>query len=223
MKLRKNWWKILASVLVFYTIVMGFLGTVPALPILNETIRNLYFHVTMWFSMITMLTVSLVASIRYLGAYELRHDDLADESAKVGAFMAILGLLTGMVWAKFTWGDWWVNDMKLNGAAATMLVYLAYFLLRSSMDDRAKKARIAAVYNIFAYVLMIVFIMVLPRLTDSLHPGNGGNPGFGAYDLDANMRLVFYPAVIGWILISTWILQLRLRIRKTQDYLLDHD
>ncbi len=209
--------------LVFYTIVMGFLGTVPALPILNETIRNLYFHVTMWFSMMAMLTVSLVASIRYLGAYELRHDDLADESAKVGAFMGILGILTGMVWAKFTWGDWWVNDMKLNGAAATMLVYLAYFLLRSSMDDKAKKARIAAVYNIFAYVLMIVFIMVLPRLTDSLHPGNGGNPGFGAYDLDANMRLVFYPAVIGWILITTWILQLRLRIRKTQDYLLDHE
>ena len=61
--------------------------------------------------------------------------------------------------------------------------------------------------------MMIVFIGVLPRMTDSLHPGNGGNPAFGNYDLDSNMRMVFYPAVIGWILIGSWIAQLRFRIK----------
>jgi len=72
---------------------------------------------------------------------------------------------------------------------------------------------VSAIYNILAFVMMIVFIGVLPRMTDSLHPGNGGNPGFGNYDLDSNMRMVFYPAVIGWILVSTWIAQLRYRIK----------
>jgi heme exporter protein C len=61
-------------------------------------------------------------------------------------------------------------------------------------------------------VMMNVFIMVLPRLTDSLHPGNGGNPAFGKYDLDNNMRTVFYPAVIGWILFSCWLFEIKNRI-----------
>ena len=54
--------------------------------------------------------------------------------------------------------------------------------------------------------------MILPRLTDSLHPGNGGNPGFNSYDLDNNLRMLFYPAVIGFILLGGWISQLFIRI-----------
>lgn len=103
----------------------------------------------------------------------------------------ILGLLTGMVWAKYTWGAWWVNDVQLNGVAGTMLVYAAYFLLRGSMDDEQKRARISAVYNIFAFAMMVVFIIILPRMTDSLHPGKGGNPGFSSYDLDHRLRSKF--------------------------------
>jgi heme exporter protein C len=61
---------------------------------------------------------------------------------------------------------------------------------------------------------MLVFIMVLPRLTDSLHPGNGGNPGFNSYDLDNDLRKVFYPAVIGWSLLAVWITEIRVRIKR---------
>jgi heme exporter protein C len=121
-----------------------------------------------------------------------------------------------MVWAKFTWGAWWTNDPKLNGTAITILIYLAYFVLRNSIDDERKRARVAAVYNIFAFVMMIVFIGILPRMTDSLHPGNGGNPGFNSYDLDNRLRAVFYPAVLGWILVGTWIASLRYRLRVLQ-------
>jgi heme exporter protein C len=60
----------------------------------------------------------------------------------------------------------------------------------------------------------MVFIMVLPRLNDSLHPGNGGNPGFNKYDLDSTMRMVFYPAVIGWIIMGIWFMTLRVRTEK---------
>jgi heme exporter protein C len=98
-----------------------------------------------------------------------------------------------------------------------MLVYFAYLILRSSMDEEQKRARIAAVYNIFAFVMLIVFIGVLPRMYDSLHPGNGGNPAFGAYDLDNNMRIVFYPAVLGWILLSLWIANINIRLNKLKD------
>ena len=214
-----NWWKIVAAILVLYSVVAGFLIEVPRLPILHETIRNLFFHVTMWFSMIVLLMISLVNGIRYLNKSDIRFDIVAEESARVGIVFGILGLITGSIWAKNTWGAWWVNDAKLNGAAASMLVYFAYLLLRGSIDDEHKRARISAVYSIFAFTLMLVFIMILPRLTDSLHPGNGGNPGFGTYDLDNKMRLVFYPAVIGWILLSVWILNIRIRIRKIEHVL----
>ncbi len=212
--MKLSWWKIVGAVLVLYSIIAGLLIDVPRLPILHETIRNLFFHVTMWFSMIFLLIVSLINGIRYLRKSDIHFDIVAEESARVGILFGILGLITGSIWAKNTWGAWWVNDAKLNGAAATMLVYFAYVLLRGSMDDEHKRARISAVYSIFAFTLMLVFIMILPRMTDSLHPGNGGNPGFGAYDLDNKMRLVFYPAVIGWILVSAWILNIRVRIKK---------
>jgi len=212
--MKLTWWKISAIILVLYAIIGGFLIEVPRLPILHETIRNLFFHVTMWFTMIALLTVSVVNGILYLNKPEMRFDILSEESARVGVVFGILGLVTGSIWAKYTWGAWWVNDAKLNGAAATMLVYFAFFLLRGSLDDESKRARISAVYGIFAYMMMLVLIMILPRLTDSLHPGNGGNPGFGKYDLDNTMRLVFYPAIIGWILLSVWILNIRCRIRR---------
>jgi heme exporter protein C len=212
--MRQNWWKILAVIFVAYTIVAGFLMEVPRLPILNETIRNLYFHVTMWFGMMIILLVSLIYSIKYLSGFKIQHDIVAREAANVGIFMGILGILTGMVWAKFTWGAWWVNDAKLNGAAITLLIYIAYVVLRGSMDEEQKRARISAVYNIFAYIMLIVFLMILPRMTDSLHPGNGGNPGFGGYDLNDNMKLVFYPAIIGWTLLGVWVMSIKIRIEK---------
>jgi heme exporter protein C len=64
---------------------------------------------------------------------------------------------------------------------------------------------------------MIVFIYAIPKWVDSLHPGSGGNSGFGDLDLDNELRLVFYPAVIGWILIGTWIASLRYKLKVLQE------
>lgn len=210
------WWKWLSIILIMYSLVVGMLIEVPALPILNESIRNLFYHVTQWFGMMILLTVSLVCSIRHLIKGKMNTDRMAAESVNVALFMGVIGILTGSLWAKFTWGAWWTNDPKLNGVAMGMLVYLAYIVLRGSMDEEQKRARVAAVYNIFAYVMFMVFIMVLPRLTDSLHPGNGGNPGFGGYDLNNSMKLVFYPAVIGWTLLGVWLVNLRVRIGQLE-------
>lgn len=206
-------WKSLAVALVFYTLIFGFLGEVPRLPILNETIRNLYFHVTMWFGMMIILLISLIYSIKLLSTNNQKFDIIAAETANTGILFGTIGIVTGMIWAKFTWGVFWISDPKLNGAAITLLIYLAYLVLRNSIDDPSKKSRISAVYNIFSFVMLTVFLIILPRMTDSLHPGNGGNPGFNNYDLDSKMRLVFYPAIVGWTLIGIWIASLRIRLR----------
>ncbi len=209
----KSWYKILSVLIILYTLIWGLLNPIPRLDILNETIRNVYYHVPIWFAMLFMMAVSFWQSLLALQKNDISNDTKAYNAAVVGFFFSLPGLATGCMWAKYTWGTWWTfQDPKLNGVAISILIYLAYFVLRRSLEDEQKRARISAVYNIFAFVMMNVFIMVLPRLTDSLHPGNGGNPAFGKYDLDNNMRMVFYPAVIGWILFSCWLLELKNRI-----------
>ena len=219
--MRQSWWKILAVALLLYTITAGLLMDVPRLPILNETIRALHFHVTMWFGMILMLMVSVYYSVRYLRSNDLRFDDLAIEFTNAAILFGVLGITTGMLWAKFTWGDYWSGDPKQNASAIGLLMYFAYLILRNSLTDMQQRARIGAIYNIFAFAAFIPLIFVLPRLTDSLHPGNGGNPGFNAYDLDSKLRMVFYRAIIGWTLFGAWIATVRVRMRKVQRVLED--
>jgi heme exporter protein C len=211
--MKKMWWKILGLLLVLYSLIAGLLIPVPDLPVIHESIRNIFYHVCMWFTLLTLLTVSMVNAIKYLSGFEDRYDLRSVEAAATGVFFGMLGLITGSIWAKFSWGTFWTNDPQLNGAAVSMLIYAAYFVLRGSMNDAEKRARISAVYNIFAFIMMIVFLLILPKLsTGSMHPGKGGNP-MALEGLDATMRLVFYPAVIGWVIIGIWIYQLRLRLR----------
>jgi len=89
-------------------------------------------------------------------------------------------------------------------------------ILRGAFDDEQKRARITSVYNIFAFVIFNVLIFILPRMTDTLHPGQGGNPGFNIYDNDNIMKPVFYPAVVGWILLGIWITTLHVRLRNVK-------
>lgn len=181
--------------------------------VLYETIRNLNFHVPMWFVMMTLMLISFIYSILYLRRERREYDIWANAFAKSGLLFGLMGIATGMFWANFTWGTPWTNDPKLNGAAVAVLMYIAYQILRGSIDDEDKVARISAVYNIFAYPLFIVLIIVLPKVADfSLHPGAGDSVAFSQYDLNDNLRKVFYPASLGWILIGVWVSQLTGRV-----------
>ena len=211
-KLISGSWKIGTILLLMYTIIGGLLFEVPRKNILNETIRLLYFHVPMWFGMIILLTISVFFSIKYLANRQKKFDCLAIEFANIGITFGILGITTGMIWATYTWGAPWHGDPKENATAISLLIYTAYFILRKSIDDKEQQAKISAIYNIFAFATLIPLLFVLPRLTDSLHPGNGGNPGFNSYDLDDRMRLVFYPAVIGWTSLGIWLALLNTKI-----------
>jgi len=209
--LKTSWWKWVCMAFLVYTVIGGLLFPVPALAILNETIRVLHFHVPMWFGMILIFTGSIINAIKYLNTNNPVYDTYSSRLAYVGVFMGILGIATGMIWANYTWGEPWSNDPKQNASAISLLVYLAYFILRGSLNDEQQKSRLSAVYNIFAYFLMIPLLFILPRLSDSLHPGNGGNPGFNAYDLDSNLRKVFYVAVVGWTLLGFWVSTIMIR------------
>ncbi|MFT5916202.1 MAG: heme exporter protein C [Bacteroidia bacterium] len=209
----KNWWKILAAVLLLFTVIGGLLMDVPRLPILHETVRNLYFHVPMWFGMVLILGSSVYYSIKYLRNPLPKYDAYAAECANTGILFGCLGMASGMIWAQFAWGTFWSGDPKQNASAVALMIYFGYLVLRDSLQDEMQRSRIGAIYNIFAYATFIPLLFILPRLTDSLHPGNGGNPGFNAYDMDSTLRMVFYPSVIAWTLLGAWITQVRARLR----------
>jgi len=217
----KNWLKIVAVVLLFYVHIGGMLFDVPRLNILNETIRALYFHVPRWFGMVLLFLLSVYYSVRYLRNPVPENDYKAVEYANVGLVFGILGMLTGMLWANYAWGSPWHGDPKQNGAAIALLVYMAYFVLRGSIENEEQKGRLSAVYNIFAFAAMVPLIFIIPRMTSSMHPGSGGNPAFNMYDLDSKMRLIFYPAVVGWFLIGIWIVALRVRIRVVEEKIIE--
>ncbi len=219
--MKSNWWKIVSVGLLAYTIIGGLLFEVPRLNIVNETIRALYFHVPMWFGMVFMFLVSTFYAVKYLLKPSHENDIWSVEFANTGLAFGLLGIFTGMIWANYTWGSPWHGDPKQNGAAISLLVYFAYFVLRGSIENEEQRARLSAVYNIFAFVAMIPLIFVIPRMTSSMHPGSGGNPGFNMYDLDSNMRIVFYPAVIGWILLGRWIATLRIRTKLIEEKLFE--
>jgi heme exporter protein C len=225
---KKNWWKILSFILLIYTVVAGFLTKVPRLPILNETIRNMFFHVCMWMAMMVLFTLSVIQSIRYLSNFNHKFDIYASSYAALGCVFGILGYITGSEWVSVTW----ITDQsqsfasvlkepKLIGAAIALLIYGAYFVLRGSFTDIDKRSRVSAVYNIFAFAMLFPSIWIIPRMVGSLHPGapgsETGNPALDKNDMDMGMRAVFYPAVIGWTLLGVWIATLKIRFQLLKD------
>lgn len=210
----------MAVIFLIYTFTAGFLIKVPFTGNLYESIRNLFFHVPMWFGQIILLTTSLGYSIAYLRKPNLKYDIYAVEYARTATVFGFLGLITGAIWATYTWGQPWSNDPKQIAVAIALLIYLAYFVLRNSLTDIDKRARVSSVYNIFAYFIYLPLIMILPRMVQSLHPGGKGvegNPGLNGQDLDATMRMVFWPAVIGWTLLGVWITTVKIRLYLMRD------
>lgn len=214
------WWKWAGIFFLLYTFVEGFRVPVPAIGNLEQTIRNLFFHVPMWFTQLVLITLSGIYAVRFLRKPDVSNDLYSLCFAEAGIIFGLLGLVTGAIWANYTWGAPWNNDPKQLGAAIALLIYLAYFVLRNSMTDMDKRSRIAAVYNIFAYFIYVPMIMILPRLTESLHPGGKGvegNPGLNGADLDPAMRMVFWPSVLGWIITGIWISTLLYRYRQLKE------
>ena len=200
----------------------GFLIEIPEIPILEQSARNLFFHVPMWMAMFSMFSVSFFYSVRYLHKPNMKFDIKAESAAKVAMAFGVCGLMTGSLWARFTWGTWWTfAEPKMNLAALAMMIYVAYLVLRSAFDDEDKRARISAVYNIFAVTTIPFLLYVVPRQLTSLHPGADGNPAFSEITA-AELRYILYPAMIGFIALAFWVYDLTHRYRALE-FNTDHD
>ncbi|MCY4674401.1 MAG: cytochrome c biogenesis protein CcsA [Bacteroidetes bacterium] len=212
------------AIIVWMTLVLlgafsfgGVWLNIPKLAMLEHTARNLYFHVPMWFTMMALTALSAIHAIQCLRTNNPVSDIRSRIAALIAVIFGILGLTTGSVWAHYTWYEgtniWWNFDPKQSMAAVQVLIYCAYFALRSALDDPRKRARISAVYNIFAFVTVPFLLYVLPRQLESLHPGAEGNPAFSEIT-DPIMRVIFYPAVLGFIGVGWLLYTQRVRLAR---------
>jgi len=224
-----NLYKFLAIALLLYAIIYGMVVEMPYNPIWGQSSRAIFYHVPMWFAMLVMMGISVWHSIKLLRALDpdaksainpLLLDIKAKEAARVGVLFNELGLATGIVWSRVTWNEnipgnefaaWWGWDPIQVCALVSLLIYLAYFLLRSSFSEEESRAKISAVYNVFAASTLIPLFFVVPRLLEGLHPTAGKGSFIFKGGITTEIRLILYPAMIGFICLGYWLYDLKQR------------
>jgi len=194
----------------------------PDIPGLEEKARNIFFHVpTAWTTVLAFL-VSMYFGFRYLKTKNQDLDLKSVTSAGLGFMFCILATITGAVWAKFNWGSYWNWDPRQTSIFILLLIYGAYFALRSATENEEKRARLSAAYAIVAGFTVPFFIFIMPRMMTGLHPGaqgdsSGGGPLFESGMMAGNMRVLFYTSLLGFNLLYVWLFDLRLRVAR-MDY-----
>ncbi len=162
-------WKGLIFIVMCGIIIAAFINPPPQ-QALGEASRIFYFHVPQAWVSVLAFVVSMVASIRYLMKGKMIDDDRAKVAAQLGLMFCFLATITGSIFAKATWGVFWNWDPRQTSILVLLLIYGAYFALRSALDTTDKRARLAAVYSIFAFITVPFLMFVVPRVMPSLHP-----------------------------------------------------
>jgi heme exporter protein C len=187
----------------------------PIIPGLEEKARIVFFHVpSAWISTVAFVT-SMVFGIRYLRGR--RHDDdiKSAAAAGIGLLFCILATVTGAVWARFSWGTFWNWDPRQTSIFILLMVYGAYFALRSAIDVEEKRAALSAVYTIIAAAVMPFFMFVVPRILESLHPQPVLNTA-GKTEMNSTMLILLLTSFVGFTGLSLWIWNLQVRIYRLE-------
>ncbi|KAA0208060.1 MAG: cytochrome c biogenesis protein CcsA [Ignavibacteriaceae bacterium] len=205
--------QILVFVLISSVLVAGFSVPIPFIPALGEKARILYFHVpTAWVSVVAFF-MSMLYSIKYLRSGDPVTDLKSFSANSLGFLFCLLATLTGALWAKFSWGAFWNWDPRQTSIFILLLIYGAYFSLRSAINDERKKARLSSVYSIIAFVTVPFFVFVVPRIVETLHPDPIVNTE-GKLKMDSVMFVIFIVSLLSFTLLYFWMFDLKLRLEK---------
>ena len=197
--------------------------TLPYITALEERARIIFFHVPMsWIATIAYL-LAMIFGIRYLRSRDMAHDDAVVATASVGTLFAVLATTTGSVWAKFNWGSFWNWDPRQTSIVVLLLIYAAFFLLRSAIDEPQRRARLSSVYAIVAFVSVPFLMFVLPRMLTSLHPGGKGDAGgIGPLlspqsdAINPTKQVLFALSLFAFTMVYGWLVNLRIRTLALQ-------
>ena len=202
--------KVLLSIWMAVIIVAAFLYAGAAAGFPGQTSRILFFHVPQaWVATLSFL-LSMVASCMYLARRRVKADDLALSAAELGLLFCILATASGSIFARATWGSFWNWDPRQTSIVILLMIYGAYFALRSAVVDPDKRRVFAAVYSILAFATVPFLIFVVPRITASLHPEDTMNPAKPG--MDPKTLKVFLASLFAYTGLFVWMLRLKIRL-----------
>ncbi len=192
----------------------------PIIPALEEKARIIFFHVPMSWTTLVAFVAAMAYGIMYLKTKRMDYDLRSVSAAGLGTMFCILATVTGSIWAKFNWGSFWNWDPRETSILVLLLIYGAYFALRSAIDVEEKRATLSAVYAIIAGVTAPFFIFVMPRIMTGLHPGSKGDEGgstpVAQLHMPPNMRVVFFASIIGFTILYFWMFDLKIRSARLE-------
>ena len=207
--------KILLTILMILVIVSSFLFAKAAAGFPGETSRIMLFHVPQaWVATLAFL-ISMITSVLYLSNRRISNDLLASSAAELGFLFCILATITGSIFAKITWGSFWNWDPRETSIVILLMIYGAYFALRSAVPDPDRKRAFAAAYAILAFATVPFLIFILPRITVSLHPEDTMNPADP--QMDSRFLAVFLTSLFAYTGLFVWMFNLKYRLLKIQE------
>lgn len=174
--------------------------------------RIFYFHVPSWIAMFVAFFIAAFSNIRYLVTRKPKWDWLGVAAVEVGVLCCTIGLITGPLWGKPVWGIWWTWDARLTTTAMLWTLYVSYLMLRKLVEEPDTRARLTAIYGLFAF-LDVPLVYMSNRIFRTQHPGPviGGGPDSG---LDPTMAKVLLLCTVGFLCVAMMSLVKRYRLEK---------
>jgi heme exporter protein C len=186
--------------------------------------KIMYLHVPSVITTYLAFFVVFVCSIAYLWKRDLKFDRIAKSSAEIGLVFCVLVLITGMVWGKPTWGTYWVWDARLTTTLLLFLIFVGYFVLRMSVPDRDKEARLASVLGVIG-VLDIPIIHKSVEWWRTLHqPSTLFKVEAGAAKPSMPPELLYplFACMVAMAIFYGYLLLMRYRIECANDTIQEH-
>jgi heme exporter protein C len=182
--------------------------------VMGDVQRVFYFHVAAgWVGMLSF-GVTAVAGGLHLATRAQRWDELALAAVELGIVFSLANIVSGSIWARPVWNTWWTWDPRLVTATVMVLIYLAYLMLRSGIEDPERRARIASLYGIAGFITVpLTFLSI--RYVRTIHPvviGGSDPSGQGAFDMTPRMLHALLFSVVAFTVVYAALLWHRVRL-----------
>jgi heme exporter protein C len=211
-------WKISLFIWMAVVIIAVFLLPPPQAQ-LGDVSRVFFFHVPMaWIAVLAFL-LSLIFSLQYLRKKDLNYDAQARTAARLGLLFTVLATISGSIFAKTSWGSFWNWDPRETSIFILLLIYGAYFALRSAVEIPERKASLSAVYAILAFFTVPFLVFVIPRVYQSLHPNDTVINTRLKMQMSSSILITFLASLVGFTWLFVWIFRLETKINRLWDEL----
>lgn len=165
-----------------------------------------FFHMPVAIVSFGSLAFAAWSGMRFLMTRDGRYDLRSRVAMEIALVFVILTMITGDLWTRFEWGVWWTWDPRLTTYLILMLVAIAYFVLRATVEGAERRAVFSAVLSIIALVDVPICFLITRIIPSSVHPVVVREGG-----MTPDMALTVIVVFMGMALVAFALYRLRFR------------